>query len=594
VTDGRRKAASGPSGADPEPRPGLAFRRRGIHADDLRLLHDLLPLLDLLLLLAASWLATQIVAEPLDAAAGGPFWTAGRRTTLVAAVLLPFTLAATSPVTRMRIVDHVCRFAGLAVAVLGLGLLGGFTRGLSAAWIASWLSLTLAGTSASRLLLSTLMARLTATGVNVERVAVVGGGPMADRLIRQLRSTLGCRLRLVGVFDDRTTRRQVGSLAPRGPVSDLVELGRLGQVDLVVLTLPASADRRIADLVGRLKMLAIPVRRCPANLGLPDEVVETLQADHVRDPPPSLPADLVTLLLRPVDGLIKAWHGALRPRLRLVVDAHDVDSFVGVAARFGVERYGYVVTPNADHLLRLHRDAAFRRLYRQARYTLLDSRLIAHLSALARRQPLPTCPGSDLVARLFASVIGPDDRVVLIGGSPAQAARLTVDHGLHQLRHHNPPMGFIDDPAAVAACLAFVEAHSPFRFCLLAVGCPQQEMLAGQLQRRGIARGLALCIGASINFITGSERRAPPAMQRAGLEWLFRLALSPRRLARRYLLNAPLLLAALPRTTIELRPAEALPEPLPIGARGPGAVSPAPATRGSARRSRRSGSRGRP
>jgi N-acetylglucosaminyldiphosphoundecaprenol N-acetyl-beta-D-mannosaminyltransferase len=48
-----------------------------------------------------------------------------------------------------------------------------------------------------------------------------------------------------------------------------------------------------------------------------------------------------------------------------------------------------------------------------------------------------------------------------------------------------------------------------------------------------------LCIGASLEFIAGAHRRAPHWMQRAGLEWLYRLGSDPRRLARRYLINCP-------------------------------------------------------
>ena len=97
------------------------------------------------------------------------------------------------------------------------------------------------------------------------------------------------------------------------------------------------------------------------------------------------------------------------------------------------------------------------------------------------------------------------------------------------------------------SCLQFIEQHSPFRFCLLAVGCPQQEALARALQERGRARGLALCVGASINFLTGTERRAPKWMQRIGLEWMYRLALNPTRMARRYLIRGPRIFLLLPQ-----------------------------------------------
>jgi exopolysaccharide biosynthesis WecB/TagA/CpsF family protein len=164
------------------------------------------------------------------------------------------------------------------------------------------------------------------------------------------------------------------------------------------------------------------------------------------------------------------------------------------------------------------------------------------------------CAGSDLTAQLYERVIAPDDKIVLIGGSVEQARSLEQRFGLKSLIHHNPAMGFIRDRAQVDACLQFIEAQSPFRFCFLAVGAPQQEMLAQALKSRGVARGMALCVGASINFITGAERRAPRWLRRAGMEWFFRLTQNPRRLAGRYLVRGLRVFPLLPVTEFVIRP----------------------------------------
>lgn len=246
------------------------------------------------------------------------------------------------------------------------------------------------------------------------------------------------------------------------------------------------------------------------------------------------------------------------PSLRLRIDDYDLGRFLRLAAGFSPSRHRYVVTPNVDHLIRLHDDPIFRTLYASAGYVLLDSRVLATLVKLTKGLDLPVCAGSDLTARLFETVIQPDDPIVLIGGDAAQVEILRRRYGLIHLAHHQPPMGLIHDKAAVETCLQFVEAHSPFRFCLLAVGSPQQEALAWMLQQRDIARGLTLCVGASIDFITGAEQRAPRWMQRCGLEWSYRLLQAPRRLARRYLLRGPRVLSLLKRTDVLLRRAPVL------------------------------------
>lgn len=238
-----------------------------------------------------------------------------------------------------------------------------------------------------------------------------------------------------------------------------------------------------------------------------------------------------------------------------VIDDFGLPEFTSVAAGFGQDRFGYVVTPNVDHLIRYYEDPTFRAQYRAADFILMDSRFAANLVRLLKGVHLPVCTGSDLTAGLLQHVVRPADRIVMIGGSDEQAQQITAKFGLTNLRHYNPPMGFINDPLQVEECLKFAETMSPFRFCFLAVGSPQQETLAQALRARGIARGLALCVGASLNFITGHERRAPVWMQKVALEWLFRLLQNPKRLARRYLVRGPRIFGHLRRSRVVLRKA---------------------------------------
>jgi exopolysaccharide biosynthesis WecB/TagA/CpsF family protein len=241
----------------------------------------------------------------------------------------------------------------------------------------------------------------------------------------------------------------------------------------------------------------------------------------------------------------------------LTLDRLELADFTRLAEGFGTHRYGYVVTPNVDQIIRLSENADFRDCYAHAAVVLLDSRILAALFRFRQGFRLPVTPGSDAVAGLFATVIQPEDCIVLVGGSSSQAADLARIYGLRKLRHIDPPMGFIRDPQAVEECLAGIESCAPFRFCLLAIGSPQQEIIARALGRRGAARGLALCIGASVNFLTGAEQRAPRWMQRLHAEWLFRLLQNPRRMAHRYLVRGPRILVVLGRFSITVREAVA-------------------------------------
>ena len=347
-------------------------------------------------------------------------------------------------------------------------------------------------------LLFALLRSLLQHGHFATRLAVVGPPTAVAGVATRLRENPRHLFQVVGVFDE-------------GRPEEIRELQTLGQREWLDAIVVARQDAR---------------ESCPEELRLQLQYLSAAIA--VASPAGS-------------DG---EW---------LLLDDLDLATFTRLAAAFGQQRYGFVVTPNADHLLRLNEDPAFRESYAQADFVLLDSRFLARWLRWTRQQALRVCPGSDLTSALFEEVIGRDDRIVVIGGTPEQARRLRHRYGLRDLQQHVPPMGFIHDPSATRECLEFIERFSPFRFCLLAVGAPQQERLAMLLKERGIARGLTLCVGASLNFLTGGERRAPQWMQQAGLEWCYRLLQDPRRLAVRYLWRGPRVFSVLSSRRIGTR-----------------------------------------
>lgn len=211
--------------------------------------------------------------------------------------------------------------------------------------------------------------------------------------------------------------------------------------------------------------------------------------------------------------------------------------------------YGYVVTPNVDLVVRSadptrHGEAALREIFRRARWCLCDSRVLARLARLCGVR-LYLIPGSDLTERLFHEVLERDDVVAIVGGTPRTIDRLRARFPDFKVEHHIAPMGLVRNEQAMREAAAFVAA-SRARFAFLAVGVPQQELIAREISLFETAGGLALCVGASIEFLTGDQRRAPRIVQRWGLEWAYRLLSDPRRLYRRYLVDGPriLLLAA--------------------------------------------------
>ena len=220
------------------------------------------------------------------------------------------------------------------------------------------------------------------------------------------------------------------------------------------------------------------------------------------------------------------------------LDAEAVASLL--RGRPAVAPFAYLVTPNVDHVVRLSKldpTGEEWRAYAEAGWRLCDSKVLARLAAL-RGIDLPVVPGSDLTARLFRDIAAPGDRICLIGGEAGDVDVLAAIRPDIVVVQHIPPMGLRDNPAARAEAARFA-AGSGARFILLAVGSPQQELIAAEIGMLPEARGTALCIGASIDFLVGRANRAPRWMQRLSLEWLHRLLANPRRFWRRYLVEGP-------------------------------------------------------
>src|SRR5262249_24217098 len=82
-------------------------------------------------------------------------------------------------------------------------------------------------------------------------------------LIRQFRDTRGTDIRIIGLFDDRNDERSpgtIGGLRKLGTVDDLVEFARRTRIDLVIFSLPISAEERILQMLSKLWVLPVDIR----------------------------------------------------------------------------------------------------------------------------------------------------------------------------------------------------------------------------------------------------------------------------------------------------------------------------------------------
>jgi N-acetylglucosaminyldiphosphoundecaprenol N-acetyl-beta-D-mannosaminyltransferase len=119
--------------------------------------------------------------------------------------------------------------------------------------------------------------------------------------------------------------------------------------------------------------------------------------------------------------------------------------------------------------------------------------------------------------------------------APRLAAALTARFpGLEIVGTHTPPfraLGEVEDQSVIDE----INQARP-DVLWVGLGAPKQEFWAAGHASRLDAR-VVLPVGAAFDFMSGRVRRAPLWMRRAGLEWIFRLAMDPRRLLRRYLVT---------------------------------------------------------
>ena len=205
---------------------------------------------------------------------------------------------------------------------------------------------------------------------------------------------------------------------------------------------------------------------------------------------------------------------------------------------------GYTIfTLNMDHVVKRRVDAKFRDAYARATFVTADG---APIVWLARRQGarLERTTGADVLAPLCEAASGADIPVAFFGSTDESlqgaARQLKARYPQLRIAHMEaPPQGFeAGSHAAIAAADRI--ARSGARICFVALGAPKQEMFSDRMAQIYPDIGF-LGIGAALDFVSGVQSRAPLFFQGHGLEWAWRLAQNPLRLAARYMSCARML-----------------------------------------------------
>jgi Undecaprenyl-phosphate glucose phosphotransferase len=253
----------------------MSFQRakRLFHPDLISIVGDLLIVWDLLTVVMAGCACALIYKAIFPFPLSPDFMINAERVSLLGGVLAMLVLrnpkltAGTEIWSGIDVIGptslRVCVLIGLMLTV---GFLTKTSNIVPRVWAVAWFLSVFPCAIGGRVLLVHRLRAMEARGALRERIAIVGQGPVADRLIDHLRNHAR-NIEIVGVFDDFEDATP-GVIRSSRDIASLVELGKQHAIDRVVLALPATPEHRLQEIARQVKALDVEVALCPTTIGL--------------------------------------------------------------------------------------------------------------------------------------------------------------------------------------------------------------------------------------------------------------------------------------------------------------------------------------
>lgn len=203
----------------------------------------------------------------------------------------------------------------------------------------------------------------------------------------------------------------------------------------------------------------------------------------------------------------------------------------------------FVITPNVDHLVQVQANVGLQAAYKKAALVVTDGKPVVWAANFLGVNIPETVPGSDLVPAIFeyAQKNQKPINVFLLGAMPgvADRAKALITQQwptVNIVGTLSPDFGF-DKSDKDSKEICETVNSSGADLLVLGLGAPKQELWVTKYASQ-LSVSTALCVGATIDFLAGEKPRAPMWMRKVGLEWLHRMLSEPRRLAKRYFVDA--------------------------------------------------------
>jgi N-acetylglucosaminyldiphosphoundecaprenol N-acetyl-beta-D-mannosaminyltransferase len=208
---------------------------------------------------------------------------------------------------------------------------------------------------------------------------------------------------------------------------------------------------------------------------------------------------------------------------------------------------GYVATPNLDFVMQAGRDPELSRILAQSSLVIPDGMPIVWLSGRLGPKLPERVAGSDLILRLSEAAARESFSVFHLGGAPGvpeKAGEVLKEKfpGFVLAGAYSPPKAELLEMDQNEILKRLAQSKPDILY--VAFGAPKQEKWIN-LHYRDWDIPLALGLGGSLDFLAGTQKRAPSWMQKSGTEWIWRLGTNPKRLWKRYSANFRFLFEAL-------------------------------------------------
>lgn len=199
-----------------------------------------------------------------------------------------------------------------------------------------------------------------------------------------------------------------------------------------------------------------------------------------------------------------------------------------------------VFAANVHMLMEAHDSPAFKEIVNSADLATPDGMPLVWMMRLKGQKDQPRVYGPTLMLHVLEAAAREGVPVGFYGGSPEVLQALTERiqakfPALNVVYSFSPPFRDLNMEEDFEVSQKINASGA--RILFVGLGCPKQEKWISA--HRGKINAVMLGVGAAFDFHAGVKSQAPAWLQKAGLEWLYRLVVEPRRLWRRYLYHNP-------------------------------------------------------